>query len=62
MSALSNALTGKSKTINLNAAGVALVPLLQAFGIMLDPTMVAAGFTLLNWILRSVTKKPLADK
>ena len=62
MSKLGNALTGKSKTVNLNAVAMIVVPLLQAFGVVIDPTIIAAGFTLLNFGLRFVTKKALDEK
>ena len=62
MSKLSKAISGKSKTINFNAAGAALVPLLQAFGVNLDPVIVSSGFMLMNWILRFFTAKALGDK
>ena len=52
----------KSKTLDLNAAYVALVALLGGLGIEVDPQIVALGAAVMNWILRFVTNKPLSEK
>ena len=52
----------KSKTINFNGLYLAGIAILTAFGIEIDEKVVAAGATLLNWILRAFTKVPLQEK
>jgi len=52
----------KSKTINFNALYLALIAVMKSFGMEIDETVVAAGATLLNWILRAFTNKPLSEK
>lgn len=51
----------KSKTINLNAAFIAIVSLLRALGIHLEPEVVAAIQTFGNIILRLVTDQPIGS-
>ena len=62
MSALLNAFKLKSKTVNFNILGGALVTLLGQFGFEISPEVVSAGFVLGNFILRLITKQPLEDK
>ena len=52
----------KSKTIDFNAGYLALVALIGALGYEIKPEVVAAGATLLNWVLRFFTKVPLKEK
>jgi len=52
----------KSKTIDFNAGYMALIALVGALGYEIRPEVVAAGATLLNWILRFFTVKPLKEK
>lgn len=62
MSAISNAVKLKSKTVNFNALFLALVAVSGACGISLEPELVAALQTLLNVILRFLTSEPLEAK
>ena len=62
MSAIANALTLKSKTINFNVLGGAIVTILGQFGVAIPVEAVSAGFIILNFILRLITKEPLEDK
>ena len=53
----------KSKTINFNAIYLALIAILtQGFGVEMSTEVVAAIQTLMNWILRAITKVPLSEK
>lgn len=53
----------KSKTINFNIIYAALVTIItQGFGINISPELIAAIGTLLNIILRAITKEPLSAK
>ncbi len=52
----------KSKTINLNALYMALVAVAGAAGVEIDPELVAAGQTFLNFVMRYVTKEPISAK
>ena len=68
--AVKNALSGRSKTINWNAAAVpaavVLVWLCRLKGIDMPPEVAAAfvalGFLGINIPLRFLTKKPLSEK
>ena len=59
---LISAVTGKSKTIDVNVIGAAVVAILTAFGIALPVEAVTAFFTIANIFLRFITKESLADK
>lgn len=53
----------KSKTINFNAIYLALVAIVtKGFGYDIDPEIIAACQTLMNWILRYLTKEPMSAK
>ena len=52
----------KSKTVNFNGLYMAGVAIAQAFGLQIPVEGVAAGQTILNIILRTVTRIPLAEK
>lgn len=52
----------KSKTIDVNASAAILMAVLGFFGVTPPVAVVTAGFTLLNFGLRFLTKKPLAEK
>jgi hypothetical protein len=52
----------KSKTINMNALYMALVAVSSALGIELGPELIAAGQTILNIVMRYITKEPMAAK
>jgi hypothetical protein len=49
----------KSKTINLNALLLAVVGVLGAVGYEVQPEVVAGIGTLMNVVLRFVTKEPI---
>lgn len=52
----------KSKTINFNLIVPALAGLAMAFGVPIPGEVIAGILALGNFILRFITKKPLADK
>lgn len=62
MQGILNILKLKSKTVNFAAAATAVVGLLKAFGVEMDPAVVAAIMTLLAVIMRMVTTMPVAAK
>lgn len=50
----------KSKTINFNALYLAVVAAVtEGFGVQIDPAVIAAVQTLMNFVLRKVTKEPI---
>lgn len=57
-----NILKFKSKTVNFAAATTALVALLRALGVEMDPAIIASIMTLLAVALRLVTNKPMDQK
>ena len=52
----------KSKTINFNVLAGAIVPMLSAFGVAVDPTLITSILVIANIILRRITKEPLSAK
>ena len=52
----------KSKTVDVNAAAAGVVGLLAYFGFEIPMEVVAAAFTILNWVLRLFTKEPISAK
>lgn len=57
-----NAITLKSKTININVVVGAVVTIAQQLGLAIAPELVTAIMVILNIGLRFITKKPLEDK
>jgi hypothetical protein len=62
MNKLIAALTGKSKTVNINALMAAIVAISKSFGYEMSVETVTAFYTVLNIVLRFVTDKPLDEK
>ena len=57
-----NILKLKSKTVNFAAVATAIVGLLKALGVEMDPAVVAAIMTLIALVMRMVTTGPMAEK
>jgi len=52
----------KSKTVNVMAFYTAIIALLEALGVSMDPKVVAAIGTIVAMIMRAITDSPLEDK
>ena len=62
MQGLLNILKLKSKTVNFAAVATAIVGLLKALGVEMDPAVVAAIMTLLALVMRMITSESISDK
>ena len=48
----------RSKTVNINALYLALVAVVSALGVQMEPELVSALQVILNVVLRAITNKP----